>query len=63
MVRKAVFAHHDNNPMGLLIEAPIGSRALRRPPDGGDDLVAYEKLAIGMTRDWQAHDCRVKLRL
>jgi hypothetical protein len=28
------------------------------PPDGGDDLVAYEKLAAG----WQAHDCRVALR-
>jgi hypothetical protein len=32
------------------------------PPDGSDDLVAYEKLAAGMTPDWQAHDCRVTLR-
>ena len=32
------------------------------PPDGGDDLVAHEKLAAGMRPDWQAHDCRVTLR-
>jgi hypothetical protein len=40
VVRNAMFAHHDNNLRRLLIEAHRG--LCGGPPDGGDDLVAYE---------------------
>jgi hypothetical protein len=61
-VRNRMFAYQGHHFKRVLIEASIGSLGLRRPSRRRRRPCAYEKLAAGMTPDWQVHDCRVTLR-